>query len=91
MAGLVSMDVALGHQTAKAFTAAADEVQGIITKVDGQVSQLEATWKGTSHDRFMGEYPGWQQNMKSFIQLLQQISQRVEKETTEIEQADQAY
>jgi WXG100 family type VII secretion target len=91
MSTMVQMDVPLGHQTAKAFTTAADEVQGIVSRVEGQVSQLEATWKGTSHDRFMGEYPGWQQDMKRFIQLLQAISQRIEKETTEIEQADQAY
>lgn len=91
MAGLVQMDVTLGHQTATTFNTAADEVQGIVTKVDGAVNQLEATWKGISHDRFMGEYPGWQQNMKNFVQLLRDISTRIEKETREIEQADQAY
>lgn len=91
MASLVQMDVALGHQTATAFNNAADEVQGIVNRVDGQTNQLEATWKGTSHDRFMGEYPGWKQDMTRFIQLLRDISQRIEKETREIETADQAY
>ena len=65
-------------------------MQGIVTKVNGAVNRLEATWKGISHDRFMGEYPGWKQNMTNFIQMLRDISTRIEKETNEIEQADQA-
>jgi WXG100 family type VII secretion target len=91
MAGLVQMDVTLGHQTATSFNNAADEVQGIVNRVDGQVNQLESTWKGISHDRFMGEYPGWKQDMTRFIQMLRDVSTRIEKETREIETADQQY
>lgn len=90
MAGLVTMDVTLGHQTAQVFNNAAEEAQALVNKVNGQVNQLEATWKGVSRDRFMPEYEGWKQDLMRCIQLLRDISTRIETETRQIEEADNA-
>ena len=90
MASLVQMDTSLGFQTAEQFRQASDDVNTIINRIDAQVNQLDATWKGTSEVRFMSEYQAWKNDMLRFVQLLNDISTRVRKETQEIVDADTA-
>ncbi len=91
MSGMIRMDTALGDQTAQRFNTAADQLQSMNQGVDAQVQALFSTWEGVSRQRFEAEYTSWKQDLARCTELLRQISQRVQKETNEMRQADQSY
>lgn len=90
MASMVKMDTTIGFATADKFNAEADNFQGLVNGLNGQMDSLIATWEGTSRTRFEGEYQTAKQNMTTFIQLLRDISTRIRAETQQMVDADQA-
>ncbi|MBI4769222.1 MAG: WXG100 family type VII secretion target [Chloroflexi bacterium] len=90
MASMVRMDTALGFATADKFNQEADNIQGLINGLNGQMDGLFGTWEGTSRTRFEGEYSASKQDMTRFVQLLHDISQRIRTETQQMVDADNA-
>ncbi len=86
----VKMDVNLGDATVQKLNNTASEAQTLFQNLDSQVQSLFATWQGNSRQRFEGDYAGWKQDFNRCTELFRQMAQRVQKETNEIRQADQA-
>jgi len=87
---MVKMDTAVGFATADKFDSEANNIEGLLNGLNGQVDSLFGTWEGTSRTRFEGEYAAVKSDMQKFVTLLRDIAKRVRTETQQIVDADNA-
>ena len=77
------------HNVANQFSQASQESQDMINRLESTMSNLEPQWEGMTKQRFYQEYQNWRNQMRSFVDLLNQISQELHAIADRFAAADQ--
>ena len=77
------------HNVANQFSQASQESQDMIGRLESTMSNLEPQWEGMTKQRFYQEYQNWRNQMRNFVDLLNQISQELHAIADRFAAADQ--
>ena len=77
------------HNVANQFSQASQESQDMINRLESTMSNLEPQWEGMMKQRFYQEYQNWRNQMRSFVDLLNQIGQELHAIADRFAAADQ--
>jgi WXG100 family type VII secretion target len=76
------------RSVADQFNNASQESEQMVSRLESTINNLSATWEGMAKQRFYGDYENWRSTMRTYVQLLAQISQELRAIAQRIEDAD---
>lgn len=78
------------RQVASEFKGASNQSQEMVSRLSSTINGISPDWEGMTKERFYNEFQQWQQSMRQFVELLQNIGQQMDAIATRFEQTDRA-
>ena len=64
------------------------EVEGVISKLDSLINELESEWEGNSAARYISQYSDLRPSFVSMQQLIDELARALDQEANKFEAAD---
>jgi len=77
------------HEVANQFNSASQESEQMVQRLESTMGNLAPNWDGMTAQRFYGDYENWRTNMRTFVELLAQVSQELHAIADRFAAADQ--
>ena len=77
------------REVSQQFKSASGQSQELVSKLQSTINNLNSEWEGMTQQKFYSDFQNWQQNMRQFVELLNQISKQLDAIAQRFAQADQ--
>lgn len=91
MAGRITISPEHVEQIAKQFKQSSEESRQIVSNLTSVVQSMESEWEGVTKQRFIKEFQEADKQMKSFVQILDSISEELISISQKFRSIDQSH
>ncbi|GIP21551.1 MULTISPECIES: WXG100 family type VII secretion target [Paenibacillus] len=91
MAGRITISPEHVEQIAKQFKMSSEESRQIVSNLANAVQGMEHEWEGVTKQRFIKEFQEADKQMKSFVQILDSISEELIAISQKFRSIDQSH